>query len=73
MRRQSRKVCVAVALSTAIALPALYQTAQAAPRRGAGKNSSTATTGTATGTSNRSAPAPGAREIKMLETALGAR
>lgn len=61
MQKHLSKAFVTLALSAAIALPTLSQTAQAAPRRGGDKSA----------TGNRPAPKPGGREIKMLETALG--
>ena len=67
MQNRSHKTFAALTLSAAIALPVLCHTAQAAPRRGGGKTSNITTTGT----SNRPAPTPGARDIKMLEAALG--
>ena len=71
MQNTLHKTLAALTLSAAIALPALYHTAQAAPRRGGSKTSSTTSTTTTTGNSNRPAPTPGARDVKMLEAALG--
>ncbi len=61
MQKHLSKMFATLALSAAIALPTFYQTAQAAPRRGDDKSA----------TNNRPAPTPGAREVKMLEAALG--
>lgn len=67
MQNQTSKAFTALSLSAAMALPGLYHAAQTAPRRGGGKTTATTTTGTA----NRPAPTPGARDVKMLEAALG--
>lgn len=68
MQNRIPKALATLALSAAIALPTLCHTAQAAPRRGGGGGK---TTGTTTGTANRPTPTSGARDVKMLEAALG--